>query len=141
MPRNAALNHTRFDHRDHVAARSNSRLKREHAHRSGTRMAQAARFTPAEAALVLLLGIAICWVALRAVGAPELANFGTTSVRIQPSETLWGLAAEHPVPGMTTAETVDAIRELNSMEDSSVHAGQVVVVPVAESASTACASR
>ncbi|OLR95234.1 hypothetical protein BJP25_07915 [Actinokineospora bangkokensis] len=52
----------------------------------------------------------------------------TTVVRVQPGETLSGLA-ERMAPGSDTAAVVDRIRELNALPDGSIRSGQPLTVP------------
>lgn len=47
-------------------------------------------------------------------------------------ESLWGLAEQHPIEGLSTAETVSYLRHENSLGDAGLVAGQVVLVPSGE---------
>jgi hypothetical protein len=51
------------------------------------------------------------------------------SVTVANADTLWSIAASHPVPGMSTAQTVEAIREANGLTTGRLAAGQVLDVP------------
>lgn len=64
-----------------------------------------------------------------------------TAVSVAESGTLWGLAAEHPVSGLSTAETIDLIVEENGLTSSVLHAGQTVVVPSVSDDSVALVQR
>lgn len=82
-------------------------------------------------------------IALLAVGAallvaaalaPSLADeqsfvTPTRTVLVAPEDTLWRLAQANPLPGLSTAETVRVIREINGLEDSTLAVGQVLSVP------------
>lgn len=79
---------------------------------------------------------AVCLLVLTAALAPNLrasqGPSGTTTVLVRPHESLWTIAASHPCPGRTTAETVDVIRSLNGLSDATLHAGTVLRVPAGE---------
>lgn len=97
----------------------------EHRHISGQ------RFAPAEAGLMLLLALALiaCVFLSR---APQVAADRTTTVRVRTGETLWNLARSHPVTGLSTAQTVALIAELNQLEGRMLAAGTTVRVPSAQ---------
>ena len=57
------------------------------------------------------------------------------------SQTLWSLAGEHPIDGMSTAQTVEYIQRINERSDSTLRVGEVVLVPQVQDDSTAMASR
>lgn len=44
-------------------------------------------------------------------------------------ETLWAIAQDHPVEGLSTSETVAYLRTENDLADAGVSAGQVLLVP------------
>ncbi|WP_206610468.1 LysM peptidoglycan-binding domain-containing protein [Actinomyces wuliandei] len=58
----------------------------------------------------------------------QLGYTGTSTAVVQPGQSLWDLASSTGAPDV--AETVAVIVELNSLETSSVRAGQRLVVPV-----------
>ena len=74
---------------------------------------------------------------------PARAEVSTTaSIRVGPQTTLWQIAQEYPIEGLSTAETVQVLVGLNEMEDASLVVGQALLVPVAgDSIETAVASR
>ena len=49
--------------------------------------------------------------------------------RVHTGDSLWSLAEEHPVEGLTTQETSDMIRSVNHLERGSLDAGAVLKVP------------
>ncbi len=63
------------------------------------------------------------------------------SVTVPEAATLWALAQDHPVPGLSTAETVALIRESNALQSATIHEGQVLRVPARLDATVAVASR
>jgi predicted Zn-dependent protease len=53
---------------------------------------------------------------------------------VAPGATLWTLAAENPVPGLSVTETVDLIRAENALASGLLCAGQTLTVPVVSAA-------
>lgn len=53
----------------------------------------------------------------------------TKSIKVSQHDTLWEIAVANPVRGCTTAQTVQVILELNGMSESTIIAGQLLVVP------------
>lgn len=95
-----------------------------------------------EVALLAALTVCLTYACIAAVTpAKPSAHVSTESIRVQPADTLWGIALEHPVDGLSTAETVQLIRSLNGFETSSLRVGDVVAVPRAQGLSTAVATR
>ena len=86
------------------------------------------RFAPAETGLLLLLVLALaaCVFISR---SPQVAPDRTTTVRVTAGETLWNLARSHPVTGLSTAQTVELIADLNQLEDRALAVGTAVRVP------------
>jgi hypothetical protein len=80
--------------------------------------------------------------ALGAIAAPDHPGPAEWApVLIAERATLWDLAREHPIPGLSTAETVSLIRERNGMADASLAVGESLEVPIGSSASVALAAR
>jgi Tfp pilus assembly protein FimV len=83
--------------------------------------------------------IALILIALALIAGTVLTSrhdsSGTPSrrVRVESGQTLWSLAAEHPVEGSTTEQTAEAIARLNGLKGGRLVAGTSVRVP-AESA-------
>jgi LysM repeat protein len=57
------------------------------------------------------------------------AQSGTSTVVVQPGQTLWGVARAL-TPDADVRETVARIQELNGLTGASVHPGQSLIVPV-----------
>lgn len=94
-----------------------------------------------ELAVFGILLLALAFAGYRAV-TPAAAEFpGTEAHKVSASQTLWEIASAHRIDGMSTAETVEVIKSLNGLTDSSLRVGQVVEVPVDSAANTAMASR
>lgn len=83
-----------------------------------------------------MLAIATLMAAVSAL--PTLADIGSsgtpaatgaTTIMVSPSDTLWRIARDHPVTGLTTAETVQALKDLNGLSGSQIVAGSTLRVP------------
>ncbi len=110
-----------------------------HTHRASSQRS-GSRVTPIEVALVAIT-IFIAVMLMAASTTPSTHSVtATRTVRVQPSQTLWDLARTNPVPGNSTAKTVEYIRTLNDMSTSSLQSGQLITVPDATE-SMAMASR
>ena len=48
---------------------------------------------------------------------------------MHPGDSLWSLAQEHPIDGLSTQETSDMIRSVNHLDRGSLDAGAVLKVP------------
>lgn len=94
-----------------------------------------------EVIVIALVILAIAWAAYRAVTPVQPATEGTTTVKVRQAQTLWEIASEHRIADATTAETVELIKAMNGMEDSSLLVGQNVQVPVTSDQSASVASR
>ena len=84
-----------------------------------------------------LLALAVALVlATLAAGSPSdmASSLETRTIRVRTSQTLWDIAQTHPVPGNSTAQTVEAIRALNNMSTSTLHVEQLLEVPFCEDA-------
>lgn len=97
--------------------------------------------TPIEAAIIVLCLLSLiavfAWEA-RADARPEVQ---TMAVRVTASQTLWDLASAHPIDGLTTAQTVEHIRDLNDLPGSRIAEGQEIEVPVPANDMAAMAAR
>ena len=51
------------------------------------------------------------------------------TIRVQPGDSLWSLAEEYPIEGLSTQETSDMIRNVNHLEHGSLAAGAHLKVP------------
>jgi CDP-diacylglycerol pyrophosphatase len=58
------------------------------------------------------------------------AQAPTMLVFVEPGQTLWSIAAQHPVDGQTTEQTADMIAEINRVQGGRVMAGDTIAVPV-----------
>ena len=81
-------------------------------------------------ALTLFFLLATSIVSARhAAYAESASNVTCETVRVQSGDSLWSLAQEHSVDGLTTQETSDIIRSVNHLEHGSLDAGDVLKVP------------
>lgn len=67
--------------------------------------------------------------ARHAAYAESTSNVTYETVRVQSGDSLWSLAQEHSVDGLSTQETSDIIRSVNHLEHGSLDAGDVLKVP------------
>lgn len=99
------------------------------------------RLSLVESVLLVLLVVALAYAGYRAMVPTYARVESTATVRVTPEQTLWDLASRHRVPGATTAETIEIIKQVNGMTDSALRVGQTVQVPVSQADFTAMASR
>ena len=67
--------------------------------------------------------------ARHAAYAESVSNVTYETVRVQSGDSLWSLAQEHPIEGLSTQETSDMIRNVNHLEYGSLDAGAHLKVP------------
>lgn len=67
--------------------------------------------------------------ARHAAYAESVSNVTYETVRVQSADSLWSLAQEHPIEGLSTQETSDMIRNVNHLEHGSLDAGVHLKVP------------
>lgn len=84
--------------------------------------------SPVEGALLaLVVGVLLCAAVLST--NPRPADLRTTTVQVGAGDSLWEIAQEYPVEGLTTGETVDLLSELNGLENATISAGSSLKVP------------
>lgn len=74
-------------------------------------------------------------------GTPDPNVEATRQVVVESGDSLWALALEHPMQGLSTAQTADLIAEVNHLPSSTLRPGDMLTVPVAPDASLAVAMR
>ncbi len=92
---------------------------------------------------IMLAGIFILTLAAL-LGAGWAASAGAASARteavgsatfepvtVEAGDSLWSLATEHPIEGLSTQETSDAIRDRNQLETALLQPGMELEVPCA----------
>ena len=67
--------------------------------------------------------------ARHAAYAESVSNVTYEAVRVQSGDSLWSLAQEHPIEGLSTQETSDMIRNVNHLEKGSLDVGAHLKVP------------
>lgn len=67
--------------------------------------------------------------ARHAAYAESVSNVTYETVRVQSGDSLWSLAQEHPIEGLSTQETSDMIRNVNHLEHGSLDVGAHLIVP------------
>lgn len=90
--------------------------------------------------LLLVLGVALTVPGHTRHAQPTLPGQRIT-IKVAAHETLWRIAQQHPVPGYTTAETVEAIRQANGLTTSALAQDQLLEVPTSDSIPAVLASR
>lgn len=88
--------------------------------------------------LALALALLLCALASRAEAPSTVPS---TRVRVEQGDTLWAIAKQHPVSGLSTEQTADLIARLNSLDAPALVAGSELKVPISRSASPEFASR
>lgn len=67
--------------------------------------------------------------ARHAAYAESVSNVTYETICVQPGDSLWSLAEEYPIEGLSTQETSDMIRNVNHLEHGSLAAGAYLKVP------------
>lgn len=67
--------------------------------------------------------------ARHAAYAESISNVTYETIRVQSGDSLWSLAEEYPIEGLSTQETSDMIRNVNHLEHGSLAAGAHLKVP------------
>lgn len=62
--------------------------------------------------------------------AQALGSAPTATVRVVSGDTLWNIAEEHPVRGVSTQEVANWIEQENGLKSPSLVPGQSLIVPV-----------
>ncbi len=92
-----------------------------------------------ELAIIVVLVFAVIAAALVSGAGSRPRAVRTNAVRVSAGQSLWSIAAEHPIAGLTTQQTVDAIRRSNHLSRSTIAEGVVLRVPVQSSGAVALA--
>lgn len=67
--------------------------------------------------------------ARHAAYAESVSNVTYETIRVRAGDSLWSLAEEYPIEGLSTQETSDMIRNVNHLEHGSLAAGAHLKVP------------
>lgn len=60
----------------------------------------------------------------------RISSMPTEAIRVYSGQTLWGIAEEHPVDGVSTRELVNWIERSNELSSASLTPGQTLFIPV-----------
>jgi len=94
------------------------------------------------AEIVALVLIALALVTATVVTAHHAsASVVSERIRIESGQTLWTLAAQHPVVGLSTEQTADMIASLNHISNGHVATGATICIPTKPSENLAVACR
>lgn len=86
--------------------------------------------------VVLVIGVALMFAAFVGEGAHEaiasrrISSMPTETISVYPGETLWGVAQDHPVDGVSTKELVEWLEWRNDLSSSLLTPGQTLLIPV-----------
>ena len=94
-----------------------------------------------ELAIVVLLVLAVIAAAALSGTRGKTPSASSVRIRVESGATLWTLAEQYPISGLTTEQTVDAIRSANGLDSSVLSAGMSLLVPAARPRARALASR
>lgn len=123
------------------ASRTHRVLPRSHEGRALTR-AGGRSTVPVLLEVVLLIAILVALVAGVVMTSGRIhAQVPTSRVFVESGQTLWAIAARHPVPGQTTEQTADMIAEINGVQGGRVIAGDAIAVPTQHGDQLLTASR
>lgn len=61
--------------------------------------------------------------------AAAIANASFERIEVHSGDSLWGIAEDHGIDGLTTADVVEAIRQQNDLSSGSLNPGQMLSVP------------
>jgi LysM repeat protein len=90
-------------------------------------------------ALLIILILLIVGLVTTSGRGPEKVVL-SQRVKVQSGESLWAVAAAHPVAGMSTAQVADLLATSNDLSERLVRPGQILRVPT-ESANQMLAAR
>jgi LysM repeat protein len=79
----------------------------------------------AAAVLIVIALMAAAWIS----GSREVERVPTTTHRVTVGDTLWSLARQYPVEGLTTGQTVELLQQVNDLDGATIVAGTCLRVP------------
>jgi LysM domain len=86
------------------------------------------RVATAEAIALLLVAIALVFATLATRGSAS-DGVASQSIRVEHGQTLWALAEQHPMFGLTTEQTAQLIASINHLDARCLAAGSTIRVP------------
>lgn len=90
---------------------------------------------------VVAAAVVVLVLSVLSSGTTRPSSVQTQLVTLESGDTLWALAASHPVRGLDTAQTAELIAELNGLTAGSLRQGSGVLVPVPSQPANALAMR
>ena len=100
-------------------------------HRGAARHASTLRARPvawAEIAALILITVALIAATMITSGAAH-SSVPSERVRVEAGQTLWTLASQHPVAGVSTEQAAQLIAGLNHIEDGRLSVGTTIRIP------------
>ena len=96
----------------------------------GSSVASVVRASVALVAIVFA-AILVCGGAFSSSGNLDASSLEHITVSVEPGESLWSIAEDHPVAGLDASRAVELIREWNGLDSSTLHTGMELLVPTA----------
>lgn len=91
---------------------------------------------------LVVVGLALMLIVCALASRPHVPDgSATVSVRIAAGDTLWGIARQHQIAGLSTAQTADYIARLNGLKSSVLVMGSELRIPAPGTAGAQLASR
>ena len=86
--------------------------------------------------LMLLLGLFLCagWVSSAGRAEARQASIDATrfeTIEVKAGDSLWDIAEDHAIEGLTIQEISDVIRDRNQLDSALLHPGMEIEVPLA----------
>jgi LysM repeat protein len=81
-----------------------------------------------EVIALIIIVVLLIFGALATRGTPVVSP-SLSRLKVQAGDSLWILAAEHPVAGLTTAQLADFLAKTNRIEGGRILPGQTILVP------------
>jgi hypothetical protein len=82
--------------------------------------------------VVVLLTVAVCALFLLLAGQVDAGDdiALTQEHMVRSGETLWKIAGDHTAAGADVRDTVDDIKAMNSLDDSTIFPGDRLIIPL-----------
>ena len=110
--------------------------------RAARRVRTARARNVARAEILALALIALALVAGAVISAGRLGPATSSErVKVERGQSLWQLAADHPVSGLSTCQTAELIAGMNGLDGGSVRVGSTIEVPARPGTGLALAYR
>ena len=92
-------------------------------------MVRRKRFTLMPAIAIAALGLLVALPSLSSMRLEAATAQRYAVVRVQPGDTLWGIAAKHAAQGTDLSQLVDEISDVNHLQAGSLQPGQRLRIP------------